>query len=557
MPHCASSVLGPDPSGALVGSIRTIADIFRTDDRYDLAACGLLGGLLLLVIITFDDYGITWDETWHMRYGDAVLAWYRSGFSDTRALSYRDIYLYGGGFDALGALLRRLSSADHHTTMHLFGACVGWFGLFGTWRLGRLLGGARAGFWSLALLAVTPVFWGHMFANPKDLPFAVGYVWASLAIFHLRRQLPRPSARAWVGLGIALGLATSVRIGGLFTLCYAFLAVVLTAAHRAVLSRSRRVLAHDLWAMLPPLTVALVTAYGIMLVAWPWAQLGPLQRPLVAMRSLTHFGHHERSIPFRGQSISSGDVPWDYIPTYLTIKLPEIVVILVLAGVILLGVAIWRRRGRGSVLTEPSMLAVFILLPPLYAIARGTPLYDGLRHFLFLVPPLCVAAALTFEVGLGWLERRRRALVPVALVVMAIVCADQARIMAHLHPHEYVFFNRFVGGLRGADGRYSLDYYGNSHREAADGLLDYLRRTEPEHYLEREYRVSACVPGAMLEPFLPPTFTAVREHAEADFHIGYRRRRCAQRWKTAPIINEVRRFDTVLSVVRDRRAPSG
>lgn len=519
--------------------------------RWDLAACGLLGGLLLLVLLTFDDYGITWDETWHMRYGDAVLAWYRSGFSDTQALSYRDLYLYGGGFDGLGAVLRKLSPAEDYLTMHLFGACLGWLGLVGTWRLGRLIAGARVGFWSLVLLAVTSVFWGHVFNNPKDLPFAVGYVWALLAIFHLRRQLPRPPTRAWVGLGIVMGLATSVRIGGLSTLCYAVLIVALTIARRAYLARSRRTVVCDLWAMIPPLAAALVTAFGIMLLAWPWAQLGPLRRPLVAVQSLTHFGHHMRKIPFRGESISSSDVPWDYLPTYFTIKLPEVVVILVLGGAVALGVATWRRRGRA--LIEPWMLAVVILLPPLFAIVWGTPLYDGLRHFLFLVPPVCIAAALTLEAGLVWLELRRRWLSPVALAAMALVCIDQVRIMAHLHPHEYVFFNRFVGGLPGAEGRYSLDYYGSSHREAAHGLLAYLQRTEPQHYLEREYRVSACVPAAMLEPFLPPTFTVVREDEEADFHIGYRRRRCAKRWKEAPVVHEVKRFGTMLSLVRDRR----
>jgi hypothetical protein len=519
--------------------------------RWDLAACGLLGGLLLLVLLTFDDYGITWDEAWHMRYGDAVLAWYRSGFSDTRALSYRDLYLYGGGFDGLGAVLRKLSSAEDYLTIHLFGACLGWLGLVGTWRLGRLIGGARAGFWSLALLAVTSVFWGHMFNNPKDLPFAVGYIWALLAIFRLRRQLPRPPTRSWVGLGILMGLATSVRIGGLSTLCYAGLMVALTIARRAYLARSRRVFVRDLWAMVPPLAAALVTAFGIMLLAWPWAQLGPLRRPLVAMQSLTHFGHHMRKIPFGGESIASSDVPWDYLPTYFATKLPEIVVVLALAGALALGVATWRRRDRA--LIEPWMLAAVILLPPLFAIVRGTPLYDGLRHFLFLVPPVCIAAALTFEAGLARLERRRRSLVSVALAVVVLVCVDQVRLMAHLHPHEYVSFNRFAGGLPGAEGRYSLDYYGSSHREAAHGLLAYLQRTEPERYLEREYRVSACVPAAMIEPFLPPTFRVVGERAEADFHIGYRRKRCAKRWKEAPIVHEVKRFDTMLSVVRDRR----
>ena len=48
------------------------------------------------------------------------------------------------------------------------------FGLLGSWKLGRLLGGPAAGFTALTLLVLTPVWYGHMFNNPKDMPFAVG-----------------------------------------------------------------------------------------------------------------------------------------------------------------------------------------------------------------------------------------------------------------------------------------------------------------------------------------------------------------------------------------------
>jgi hypothetical protein len=200
------------------------------------------------------------------------------------------------------------------------------------------------------------------------------------------------------------------------------------------------------------------------------------------------------------------------------------------------------------------MLGFAVLVPPLYAVVRGTPLYDGLRHFLFLVPPVCVVGALSLEAGLARLARHHHALPLVALAAMTFACIDQIRIMAQLHPHEYVFHNRFVGGLAGAAGCYDLDYYGSSHREAIAALLAHLRRTEPKDYLERPYRISACVPAAMLTPFLPPSFATVREQDDADFHIGYRRKHCAALFEDAPIVHEVRRFDTMLGVVRDRRA---
>jgi hypothetical protein len=37
-----------------------------------------------------------------------------------------------------------------------------------------------------------------------------------------------------------------------------------------------------------------------------------------------------------------------------------------------------------------------------------------------------------------------------------------------LHPYEYIYYNQFIGGVRGADGRFETDYWATSYREAAE-----------------------------------------------------------------------------------------
>jgi hypothetical protein len=41
---------------------------------------------------------------------------------------------------------------------------------------------------------------------------------------------------------------------------------------------------------------------------------------------------------------------------------------------------------------------------------------------------------------------------------------------AHLHPYEYIYYNSFIGGVKGAFRDYELDYWGTSYREAANWL---------------------------------------------------------------------------------------
>ena len=79
---------------------------------YTRASVGILGLALVLSLFTFRDYGVTWDEAFHVRYGEGVLDYVASGFTDAEAFRYLDLYYYGAAFDALAAAAVRLSSEE-------------------------------------------------------------------------------------------------------------------------------------------------------------------------------------------------------------------------------------------------------------------------------------------------------------------------------------------------------------------------------------------------------------------------------------------------------------
>ena len=73
----------------------------RVFDRLAVVVIAVVGVLSLL---TFRDYGLSWDDYAHSEYGGLLLKLYVSGFRDQRALSWINLYYYGGGFDLLAAL---------------------------------------------------------------------------------------------------------------------------------------------------------------------------------------------------------------------------------------------------------------------------------------------------------------------------------------------------------------------------------------------------------------------------------------------------------------------
>ena len=192
----------------------------------DDAAMLVLAAVGLIASITFRDYGLGWDDYTHAEYADLLLKMYGSGFKDTGALSFANLYMYGGGFDMAAALLHKIIPLELFETRRLLGAIVGMIGLTVTWRLGRRVGGPVAGLAALLLLALCPTFYGHMLMNPKDAPFAVAMVILMLGLVRLAEEYPYPSPRTVLIVGLGAGLSIGSRILGGLALIYALVGFV-------------------------------------------------------------------------------------------------------------------------------------------------------------------------------------------------------------------------------------------------------------------------------------------------------------------------------------------
>src|SRR4051812_31763401 len=180
----------------------------------------------LIASFTFRDYGLGWDDYTHAEYADLLLKMYGSGFKDTGALSFANLYMYGGGFDMAAALLHKIIPLELFETRRLLGAIVGIVGLAVTWRLGRRVGGPLGGLATVLLLALCPTFYGHMFMNPKDAPFAVSMVILLLGLVRLAEEYPSPSPRTILIVGFGAGLSIGCRVLGGLALVYAVVGFV-------------------------------------------------------------------------------------------------------------------------------------------------------------------------------------------------------------------------------------------------------------------------------------------------------------------------------------------
>jgi len=178
------------PFWSISGTADVRPGFLGIEASWDGAARALFLAVTILVVITFTDYGITWDEDVHNYYGILVLNYYLSGFTDLRATHWQDLFNYGGAFDMIAAILNHVSPFDTYETRHLLNGLVGVLGLVGVWRLGRALAGPRAGF--LAALFLDPFF--YLAQGRNDILFLAPIV---LGVLAWERDRPMLAALAF------------------------------------------------------------------------------------------------------------------------------------------------------------------------------------------------------------------------------------------------------------------------------------------------------------------------------------------------------------------------
>ena len=524
----------------------------RQSGLVDRISVCVFSGLCVVAIAVLRDYGISNDEEVQHRYGELILAYYASGFADVSLFSYKNLYLYGGLFDIIAALLAKVLPFDLYLVRHFLSASIGLAGIAATWATARLVAGPRAGLVALVSLAVCGPYFGGMFNHTKDVPFAAAMMGSIYFLLCLARNLPKPERRHLVGFGLMFGAATGLRAMGLLLVGYVFILIVVSAMASPSRSKDPKALARFCGVSLLHLAPALLLGYAIMLLAWPWASLSPLN-PLRAIFSFAHFHYEIRTIA-AGEIYRMADVPWWYVPLYIVIKTP---IIVLLGAALAFGIILAPRWSTASDVcarrkSEVGFL-IFVAVFPVFceAISEG-PAFTGMRHFIFVLPVLAVLAGIGFDALLNLLRARR--LLQYSFATLLIVAfSHNVGALASLHPYEYLYYNQFVGGLEGAQRRFVMDYWVNIMPEAVRGLQDYLGL--PQDASKHVYAVAVCGEKFSFDHYAGPKLQASGGWLESEFFIAPTHMNCDKVMEGRTVLT-IKRQGVVIGVVKDRRGIS-
>ena len=430
---------------------------------------GLLAVVLALTLLMAMDSGINADDEFQHDYSEKLVDYYLSFGTDTAALNIPkgNMHYYGGVFDILSGLTNRAmgytwTDAGYHRVRHFYNALFGVLAMLFASLLAKEIAGWRAGILTLVFLFLSPRFLGHSLMNPKDIPFAAGYIMALYYMLLFFRNTVQPNWKFALGVVAGIGLAIGTRAGGMLLIAYLFMWAGLDYWVKnglaAVFTEGKKTLRYAAWV----LGIALA-GYLLAVLFWPWAMQAPFKNPFEALGEFSKLGIKIRVL-FKGENVMSDQTSWDYPVQWIWRTIP----LFALAG-FAGAVALAKRLFREHAVLPVFMLFFASVFPVAYVIYKDSILHDGWRHLLFVYPAMVVLAALFWLKADAMLQNNKTGRYALYLVV-ALMAAEPALFIVRNHAYPYVYFNTLSGGLSGAFGNYETDYWGVSMKQAVEQL---------------------------------------------------------------------------------------
>jgi len=425
-------------------------------------------------VLTLSLYGLSWDEgLGNLFFGERYLLYltsFQEKYLDFKAdLPYHQLtslnlflspfrnvpYEFPPVTDTLSAASMYLTSYwldwfDPVEGWHFFTICLSTIFLWILYRFSSKRMGKPAALLGIFFLASFPRFWGDMHFNPKDVPETVFF---SLVILLYFSWYGKPSWWKSVGIGVLFALALGTKLNAIFIPVILVIGVwpgnLRTGAIKENFNHIKQYFLHYI-----VMGIGFITVYYL---SWPYLHEKP-------QRVISYFSYM-LSQGGRGYSGSPGKAFIQAIAT-----MPEVMLILLFVGLFYI---FQNKMMRKSVWYR--LLVIWLLIPLIRTNLPGIANFDGIRHFLEFVPPAALIAGFGCSSIIESLFNRNHSTKKAAYTGLVILLfLNLVQITVVFHPYQHLYYNQFVGGLKGALNIFgpneATDYWATSYRQGMNWL---------------------------------------------------------------------------------------
>jgi hypothetical protein len=301
------------------------------------------------------------------------------------------------------------------------------------------------------LYLLYPYLFGHSLFNPKDIPFLSLWVictYFSIDIFiKLTKELYLKNIDV-ILISFLTAFLLSIRISGvLIFIQYIFTLIIFLNLEKMTLKHLLKKMYKHIFSFI---LLVLTVTYLLYPAFW--------KNPLMFIEAINEMSNYINNVCTLtlGKCMFSNKLDPTYIPIWLSVKLPLIILI----GILLLPLTEKKIfNGKAEKLTFGTLLlSIFVI--PIILILKKVHLYDEIRQIMFLIP-------LIFIVGLVSLFIfSKKLFYTLAFLTISLFVVENIKI----YPSQYVWFNtpsRFLNLSK----NFELDYWGLSSRDLAENIV--------------------------------------------------------------------------------------
>ena len=297
-----------------------------------------------------------------------------------------------------------------------------------------------------------PYLLGQSFFNSKDIPFMTVWLLCSYLSFNMIEKLNKKNLitnSSTIILGIFTAYLISIRVTGILILLQYFVTFLLFISSR---NMNFYVFLKNYYFNLGQFIISIILfIYFLNPIYWT----NPLEI-VNAIKSMSYY-YHDICTQTLGTCMRAKDLPATYIPIWLSVKLPFII----LLGVILIPFTERKILSNNNNKIIFGSILVISLLIPLLLIVGNTNLYDEIRHLMFLMPFFFILGTASIFI------LSKKLFYLIGVLTLSIFIYENIKI----NPYQYIWFN-LPSRYLDLTNKFELDYQGLSGKELAKKITE-------------------------------------------------------------------------------------
>ncbi|MBQ2352090.1 MAG: hypothetical protein II394_07755 [Bacteroidales bacterium] len=396
------------------------------------------------------DYGSsTTEDEYQINNAIQLDRYYKSFGSDTSILE-NTRPMYSGWFNALTVTLSDVfAKFEIRSVRHATNAIFGFVGILFAALLAKRCRNWRTASFTMLLLGLSPVIFGHSMFNLDDIPVFATFAASLFFVKRLADHFPKPKIVDAVFFALSSALCITANPDcSLIVAIALILCIIGLVAQRKHNEIKKAAIRYPIFAV-----GSLAVIFGIVILLIPQG----------ISEWLNSFSPNSPTrILFEGKLVWTDLLPWYYNTKMLVMTIPAAVFVGMLLA---LGLCFVKKSNRAEIITLVCISAVSILIFSLKSDTNGI-----WQHLLYAEIPLYIVAAIGFDM---LAESSRSTATQIAGIAIPLLLMIMPAVhIFRSHPYSHIYYNEFTGGLNHAFGRYELENYGVSNLEAAQWIID-------------------------------------------------------------------------------------